>query len=117
MAAEAVKSGSRSDRVLKNLRGIKSPAIIKSAEDEALLSVENKYLESEIVTADTQFTARIICRMHKDWLGDIYEWAGRYRTVDMSKGEFPFPQPGWFPSIWTRSSAGYWQSGLRAGAR
>ena len=29
--------------------------------------------------------------MHKDWLGRIYEWAGRYRNVELTKGEFRWP--------------------------
>ena len=28
--------------------------------------------------------------MHKVWLGKIYEWAGRYRTVDLIKDNFRF---------------------------
>ena len=28
--------------------------------------------------------------MHKIWLGEIYEWAGEYRRVNVSKGDFPF---------------------------
>ena len=27
--------------------------------------------------------------MHKMWLGDIYDWAGSYRQVNLSKGDFP----------------------------
>jgi len=29
--------------------------------------------------------------MHRDWLGGIYEWAGRYRTVELTKGSFRWP--------------------------
>ena len=29
--------------------------------------------------------------MHGDWLDGIYEWAGQYRKVEMSKGGFAFP--------------------------
>ena len=28
--------------------------------------------------------------MHKIWLGDIYDWAGEYRQVNVSKGDFNF---------------------------
>jgi len=81
-------------KVLKNLMGIKSPSLMNNIEDMALMATEDRYFESEIITADTRITAKIICRMHKDWLGLIYEWAGDYRGVDMSKGDFPFP-PAW----------------------
>jgi len=33
----------------------------------------------------------MLCRMHFDWLGPIYEWAGRYRTVELAKGDFRWP--------------------------
>lgn len=79
-------------KVLKNLMGVKSVSLMHNIEDLALQTVENKYFESEIITADTRITASIICQMHKHWLGELYEWAGRYRTVDISKGEFLFPR-------------------------
>ena len=43
------------------------------------------------VTPQTRFTAKIICKMHGDWLGEIYEWAGTYRMVEMSKAGFQWP--------------------------
>jgi cell filamentation protein len=39
----------------------------------------------------TVITAEMVCRMHREWMGEIYGWAGRYRTVDMSKGGFTWP--------------------------
>jgi cell filamentation protein len=59
------------------------------AEADALLAVQERYLG--MITAETRFTAGLICQMHKDWLGGIYEWAGRYRTVEMRKGAFRWP--------------------------
>ena len=43
------------------------------------------------VTPQTRFTTKLICRTHKEWLGEIYEWAGTYRTVEMSKAGFQWP--------------------------
>ncbi len=59
------------------------------AEADALLVVQERYLA--IITTETCFIAELICRMHQDWLGEIYEWAGRYRTVEMQKGTFRWP--------------------------
>ncbi len=42
---------------------------------------------------DHRFTALDMCEIHKLWLQDIYEWAGRYRQVMMSKSGFPFAFP------------------------
>lgn len=32
--------------------------------------------------------AALLRQMHRDWLGDIYEWAGKYRTVELEKEGF-----------------------------
>ena len=45
------------------------------------------------------FTADDICYMHKLWLGTIYEWAGRYRHVLMSKDNFTFAAPAFIPRL------------------
>ena len=37
-----------------------------------------------------RFSAADICAIHMSWLGEIYEWAGDYRQVNVSKGDFPF---------------------------
>lgn len=39
---------------------------------------------------DHRFTASDIRAMHKVWLGYIYEWAGAFRQVNVSKEGFPF---------------------------
>lgn len=39
------------------------------------------------------FTAQDICNIHELWLGDIYPFAGKLRTVNMSKNNFPFAVP------------------------
>ena len=75
-------------RVLRNLPGITS----KRKMDE-LEATEQKRALKEILsvyTLDHRFKAADICRMHKLWLGGIYQWAGRYRQVNLSKGSFPF---------------------------
>lgn len=59
------------------------------AEFSALLLAQDCYLHR--VTKHTVFTAGLLCHMHKDWLGGIYEWAGSYRTVEMSKSGFTWP--------------------------
>ncbi len=76
-------------RVLHNKLGIKIKTQMDQAEADALLAVQEKYLD--IIAEETLFTANLICQMHKDWLGGIYEWAGNYRTVEMQKGRFRWP--------------------------
>jgi cell filamentation protein len=75
--------------VLRNRCGIKSPRKMDQAEAEALLRAQQRFLLR--IAADTRFTISLIKEMHAEWLGGIYEWAGRFRTVEMSKGGFVWP--------------------------
>ena len=80
--------GSRG-RVLRNLPGIRRKGEMDRAEFEALLRAQTKYLGR--IGPETPLTAELLCRMHRDWLGRIYEWAGRYRTVELAKAAFRWP--------------------------
>ena len=80
--------GSRS-RVLRNLKGIRSKRDMDQVEIETLEKTQEIYLAK--IGPDTALTSDLICRMHRDWLGELYEWAGRYRTVDVAKGGFSWP--------------------------
>lgn len=82
--------GSRG-RVLRNLLGIKCVAEMNRIETVALGDLEQRYLLDGSFTEHTPLTAALIKQMHREWLGGIYEWAGTYRTVDMSKAGFAFP--------------------------
>src|SRR5947199_10710700 len=77
--------GSRG-RVLRNRPGIRRKRDMDAAEYEALLRTQEAYLEQ--ISAETRFTAALIRQMHRDWLGEVYEWAGAYRTVELSNGGF-----------------------------
>ena len=46
-----------------------------------------------------RFTAADLCEWHRAWLGDIYEWAGRYRQVNLGKDDFPFAAAAHIPSL------------------
>ncbi len=76
-------------RVLKNRLGICHKIEMDRAEFEALAAAQEQYLS--LIGPHTRLTARMFCRMHRDWLGAIYEWAGRYRTVELAKGDFRWP--------------------------
>ena len=83
--------GSRG-RVLRNMLGITR----KREMDEAEAIEQKRALEEilSVYTLDHRFKAADICRMHKIWLGGIYQWAGMYRQVNLSKGSFPFAAAG-----------------------
>jgi len=79
--------GSRG-RVLKNKLGIKRKREIDEAESVALKIATDKLIGT--YDREHRFTAEDIRAMHKIWLSDIYEWAGEYRQVNVSKDDFLF---------------------------
>ena len=76
-------------RVLVNALGFYRKRDIDRAEFQALLEAQERYLGK--IGPETRFTAALIRQMHRDWLGDIYPWAGEYRSVNVSKGGFHWP--------------------------
>jgi cell filamentation protein len=83
--------------VLKNRLDIRSEREMDRAETEALERAEDRFFKTYGRTH--QFTVADICRMHKVWLGEIYDWAGSYRQVKISKGSFSFAFPAQIPKL------------------
>ena len=79
--------GSRG-RVLRNLLGIKSKRVMDQVEAQEQLRTLEELVR--IYDQTHRFTAADVRRIHKIWLGPIYAWAGQYRRVNLSKGDFPF---------------------------
>lgn len=79
--------GSRG-RVLRNLLGIRLVREMHQAEFEGLLRATDAWFVR--ARTDQRFTAADLREMHRAWLGEIYPWAGEYRTVDLSKGDLHF---------------------------
>jgi cell filamentation protein len=44
-----------------------------------------------------KFTEQHYCRVHRHLFKDVYDWAGEYRTVRISKGESSFCYPEYVP--------------------
>lgn len=78
--------------VLKNFLDIKSKNLIETIEEQELERTELELLE--IFDENHRFTAEDLCNIHELWLGDIYPFAGKYRTVNMSKDCFVFAPAG-----------------------
>ncbi len=76
------------NRVLKNLLKITSKREMDIQEWEALQTATNKAVNS--YHPSHQFKANDIISLHKTWLKKIYPWAGQYRQVNVSKGDFHF---------------------------
>lgn len=75
-------------KVLRNRLGIVRVREIEDAELVGYQKAERKLIEE--YTAGHRFALGDIDHIHKLFLGDIYDWAGRYRDVNLSKGGFPF---------------------------
>ena len=88
--------GSRG-RVLKNKLGITSARVMVKREKEAQLRALEKLVD--FYQSGHRFTAGDMCYIHKTWLSDIYEWAGKYREVKMDKEGFPFAFPEQVPKL------------------
>ena len=61
------------------------------------------FLLAELTLTDelsnrTKFNSKYIRRIHKLALGHLYSFAGRYRTVNLSKGGFLFPSAQFIPN-------------------
>lgn len=88
--------GSRG-RVLKNLLGIRGKRAMDELETIKLAEATDWAIHH--VMADQRFTAADICSWHKQWLGQVYAWAGDYRQVNISKGSFVFAMAQQVPRL------------------
>ncbi len=95
--------GSRG-RVLKNLLGIRKKREMDSREGFFYFVTLINFLEHYAI--DHRFSAKNICFMHKEWLRNIYPWAGQYRNVNISKGGFPFAAAQHIPKMMAEFEAG-----------
>jgi cell filamentation protein len=75
--------------LLPNLLNLSIRDEIDKAEFEGFLLAELSLTEE--LTSRTKFNIKYIKRIHKLSLGHLYSFAGKFRTVNMSKGGFLFP--------------------------
>lgn len=99
-SSEAEYQPGSNDAVLRNLLGIAAAAKMDKVErcelKRAITALGHQY------DREHRFTASDISAMHALWLGGIYEWAGRYRQVNVSKGDFLFAAAGRIPELMER---------------
>ena len=95
-SSESYQEGSN-NKVLSNILGITDLAIMENKESELLQDAYRTMLDK--YQADQKITENVICDLHKSWLGDVYSWAGEYRTVNMSKDGFVFAAAHLIPSL------------------
>lgn len=96
-SVEAQFQPGSNNAVLKNMLGVTDPIVMDKVEAEALVTATDSLLHE--FDSDHKFTADDICHMHRLWLGEIYEWAGAFRSVNISKGYFSFAASGQVPKL------------------
>ena len=77
------------DELLPNLLNLINREDIERSEFEGFLLAELSLTEE--LTIRTKFNVKYIKQIHKLSLGHLYSFAGKFRTVNMSKGGFLFP--------------------------
>ena len=82
--------------ILPNLLGLLTAEDIAASEFEGFLYAE--LFLSDKLSKRTKFNINYILKIHKLALGHLYTFAGKYRTVNMSKGGFIFPAAIFLPN-------------------
>lgn len=90
-----VSSNEEEGEVLPNLLGLTT--VKEIAESEFLGFVEAHKKAIDELTDDTQFNLAYLYALHKNALGHLYGFAGKLRTVNMSKANFSFPPASFLP--------------------
>lgn len=84
-------------KVLKNLLNIITRQEMERIETELLFEVTDQLLDE--FDKDRRFSVDDIVEIHRRWLGPVYAWAGKYRQVILSKGNFMFAAPAHIPRL------------------
>lgn len=76
--------------ILKNKLGIKSEIELAKEEERISKLKAKKLFESGTLNSLEAGTFESLATVHKELFGDIYDFAGKVRTVNISKGNFRF---------------------------
>jgi len=85
------------DTILRNLLGIIDLDEMDRVEVRALAKATDILIRE--YDQEHQFCAADICHFHKTWLGEVYEWAGKYRNVNITKNDFTFTMAAQIPKL------------------
>ncbi len=85
------------NRVLENKLGITDPLELDDVE-LTLLDQLTVAVFDEVAVDQTLIVADLY-EWHRRWLGNVYVWAGRVRSVNMGKDGFQFAAAGQIPGL------------------
>lgn len=69
------------------IRSIRTQAQLNEAEAANILEAVTKYLAARPSPRSAKFDVRWMKRLHKEMLGDVWQWAGTFRTTDTNIGQ------------------------------
>jgi cell filamentation protein len=81
--------------ILPNLLGLTTEKEIGESEFEGFLRAEIYFTEK--LSERTKFDVKYILSLHKEALKHLYPFAGKLRSVNLSKGGFPFAAAKFLP--------------------
>ena len=84
-------------QVLRNLVGIASPDDMDELELRLLGELYDEVLVQSL--PERPLTVADLKRWHQLWLGNVYAWAGRERSVNLGKGGFQFATASLLPGL------------------
>jgi len=85
------------EKVLLNKLGITDSAEMNEVELHLLLQLYELVLGDELPVR--QLNVADLKEWHRLWLGNVYEWAGEERTVNLGKGDFQFAAAAQVPRL------------------
>lgn len=82
-------------QLLPNKLGLSDPGAINEEEAAGFLRAEHDAIDA--LSEETMFSVEYLYDLHRSALGHLYDFAGRLRTVNMSKGGFMFAPSQFLP--------------------
>ncbi|OOE43741.1 cell filamentation protein Fic [Salinivibrio kushneri] len=90
-SSEAQYQPDSGEQVLKNHIGVKEPTEMDDIEANLLSKLYERVFTGGHFPRQLRFGT--LASWHRQWLGNVYPWAGQVRNVELSKGGFRFTSP------------------------
>lgn len=92
-------------KILLNKLDITDPDEADNLEFDLLADLQDELLNE--IELDTRISVDELCRWHARWLGRLYDWAGSYRTVNLSKDDYTFAAADQVPRLMAEYDKNY----------
>lgn len=103
--------------VMRNRHGIRDMATLARIEQNYATLMATRIIQE---WRPDHWDAALLCQLHHELFGGIYDWAGSYRTVEISKGTSRFAMATYIPAQTStlfahlESEHGHWNRGGQA---